>query len=617
MNRLFLQIVNMSIAAGWLVLAVLLLRMILRKAPRWVNVLLWGIVALRLLCPFSMESALSLIPSAETIPLNVEWAAEPAIDSGINAINGIVNPVLSGSFAPNPVASINPLQIWIPVFSILWLIGSAVMLLYTAISYFRLRRKIDTAVRYRDNIFQSENVVSPFVLGIIRPRIYLPFELDGQDLEHVIAHEQAHICRKDHWWKPIGFLLLTVYWFHPLLWLAYLFLCRDIELACDEKVIKNLDNQQRAEYTQALVACSVSRRRVAACPLAFGEVGVKERVKSVMNYKKPAFWFVAFSVILCGVVAVCFLTDPKQEDFELSFVIPAGSQESVIYSDTEISPTKNQIIIQTGKNLGDTEVSLLPVKADQESAVEQSAYLTPGLQVKMKAEKGEWFKIGISVQNPADEDLVVSVNVKNVEVRISDQTASPNAVFRAEILEIHDGYFGVRPLEGSMELNSADQIEVPIQQMQSSPEPQVGDVIEIEYSGEILETYPARLQEVYRIRVVSEEEKQDLLPQEASIIAVYEVTEPDLVDEYWENNQLVTMVKYYEMSDGTWKTDDFTYQYRLEITGRMANAEKDSTYVFLSNIEDISFEQAWKASGLSSSMADYFKEEDAKLVAMK
>ena len=311
MNELFLKIINMSISASWLILAVLILRLVLKKAPKWVNVLLWGIVAVRLICPLSFESALSLIPSSETIPLDIEMAAKPTIDSGVPAINSVVNPVLS-SFAPpqHVLTSANPLQIWIPILNIIWLIGVGALLLYTAVSYWRLCRKVDTAVRYKGNIFQSENVSSPFVLGIIKPRIYLPFNMNGQDLEHVVAHEQAHIRRKDHWWKPLGFLLLTIHWFNPLMWLAYVLLCRDIELACDEKVIKELGNEQRADYMQALVSCSVNRRRIAACPLAFGEIGVKERVKSVMNYKKPTFWIILAAIIACVVLAVCFLTDP-------------------------------------------------------------------------------------------------------------------------------------------------------------------------------------------------------------------------------------------------------------------------------------------------------------------
>ena len=313
MNEMFLKIINMSISACWLVLAVLLLRLVLKKAPKWVNVLLWGIVAVKLICPFSIESALSLIPSAETIPMNIEMQATPAIDSGINSINSVINPVLSASSNPQPVTSVNPLQVWIPLTAVLWIAGIIILLFYTAISYWRLRSRVDTAVLYKDNIFQSENVSSPFVLGIIKPRIYLPFKINGKNLEHVVAHEQAHIRRKDHWWKPLGFLLLTIHWFNPLMWLSYMLLCRDIELACDEKVIKDLGNEQRADYTQALVACSVNRRMIAACPLAFGEVGVKYRVKSVMNYKKPAFWVIVLAIITCMIVAVCFLTNPSND----------------------------------------------------------------------------------------------------------------------------------------------------------------------------------------------------------------------------------------------------------------------------------------------------------------
>lgn len=310
LKNLFLKITNMSISASWIVIVVLLLRLVLKKAPKWVNVLLWGIVAIRLICPFSFESALSLIPSAETIPMNIEMDATPAIDSGVTAVNSVVNPMISASFTPHPGASANPLQIWIPLAAVTWFFGMVLMLLYTAISYWRLRRKVDTAVRFKDNIFQSENVGSPFVLGILKPRIYLPYSMDGKNLEHVVAHEQAHIRRKDHWWKPLGFMLLTVYWFNPLMWLAYILLCRDIELACDEKVVADLGNEQRADYTQALVACSVNRRMIAACPLAFGEVGVKDRVKSIMNYRKPTFWIIVTALVLCVAVAVCFLTNP-------------------------------------------------------------------------------------------------------------------------------------------------------------------------------------------------------------------------------------------------------------------------------------------------------------------
>ena len=423
MNELFLKIINMSISASWLVLAVLILRFVLKKAPKWINVLLWGIVAIRLICPFSFESQLSLIPSAETIPLNIGMDSTPTINSGISAINNAVNPIISQSNTPMAGASINPLQITIGIYEYIWIFGMIALALYTAISYWRLHRKVDTAVRYKDNIFQSENVSSPFVFGIIKPRIYLPFKMNGQDLEHVVAHEHAHIRRKDHWWKPLGFLLLTIHWFNPLMWMAYVLLCRDIELACDEKVIKELGNEQRGDYTQALVACSVNRRMIAACPLTFGEVGVKERVKSVMNYKKPALWVIIIAVIVCVGVAVCFLTNPKQDSYTLRIVVPAGSQEEFVYTDEEVSTVRNSIKIWSGDGLGDTEVLLFPVNKTAGTGY-TATYLTHGMPVEFDAEKDTWFKIGVNMQNPTNEDIIVYVEVENVEVRIVDEINS-------------------------------------------------------------------------------------------------------------------------------------------------------------------------------------------------
>ena len=659
MNELFLKIINMSISASWLIFAVLILRLVLKKAPKWVNVLLWGIVAIRLICPFSFESALSLIPSAETFPKKIISGPSFDVQSGITPVDNRINDYLGDRYFEGVTVPANNGNTIMTILTIVWTIGILLLVAYTVISYWRLHREIDTAVRYKDNIFQSENVSSPFVLGLIKPRIYLPFKLDGQDMEHVVAHEQAHIRRKDHWWKPLGFLLLTIHWFNPLMWLAYVLLCRDIELACDEKVIKGLSNEQRADYTQALVDCSVNRRMIAACPLTFGEVGVKERVKSVMNYKKPAFWVIIIAVIVCVGVAVCFLTNPKQDRYTLRIVVPAGSQEEFVYTDEEVSTVRNSIKIWSGDGLGDTEVLLFPVNKTAETGY-TATYLTHGMPVEFDAEKDTWFKIGVNMQNSTNEDIIVYVEVENVEVRIVDEinsviewfdyletpdemkwdgsleisltefpdvtfrwtygemlavkgskstslyTGMPiwnayfcdltgdglpelcssiswgsgmidnrviiydyangvsyelsdrgyfdftlrqdhqdgrlyvdktkyhtdelvetgrlvfknhciqiegfsneaHQVFQAEILEIYDGNYLVKPVEGSWELSSADRIEVPIRNAHPSQEPEIGDVIEIEYSGEILETYPARIADVYSIKVVAEKGSQ-------------------------------------------------------------------------------------------------------------
>ena len=405
MNVLFLKIINMSISASWLVMAVLILRLVLKQAPKWINVLLWGIVAVRLICPFSFESALSLIPSAETFPEKAISGPSFDVQTGITPIDNRINDYLGDRYFEGVTVPANNGNHMMNILSMVWMIGILLLIAYTVISYWRLHREIDTAVRYKDNLFQSENVSSPFVLGLIKPRIYLPFNMNGQDLEHVVAHEQAHIHRKDHWWKPLGFLLLTIHWFNPFVWLSYVLLCRDIELACDEKVIRELGNEQRADYTQALVACSINRRTIAACPLAFGEVGVKERVKSVMNYKKPALGIVILAVIACVGVAVCFLTNPMTAD----------------------------------------------------------------------------------------------------------------------------DHFGAE---------------------------------------------------------------------------IYEPTPSEQIDQKYDNEEFVITRLHYENLDGEWISEGYTYKYRLEITGRMNQAAKNITFIVLSNTEDITFDQTWKASGLSSNMAE-------------
>ena len=332
MAAVFLKLLNLSISASWLVLAVLVLRLVSKRSPKWTNVLLWGIVALRLVLPFSVESALSLIPSAETVsPAAVQFAPAPTITSGVSVIDNAVNPSLSEHFAATPEASVNPLYVWTEIAGRVWLIGLAAMLLYALVSYLRLRRRVNVSLRVQENIYLCDAISSPFILGVVKPRIYLPSTLDEVQQRNVLAHEHAHLARHDHWWKPLGFALLAVYWFNPVLWLAYALLCRDIELACDERVIRDMDETAIKTYSTVLLACSVPRKAVAACPLAFGEVGVKERVRNALHYKKPAFWIVAASVIVCIVVAVCFLTNPPTDTDAAGLV--GFHREQVTYAD--------------------------------------------------------------------------------------------------------------------------------------------------------------------------------------------------------------------------------------------------------------------------------------------
>lgn len=382
MDAVFLKLFHMSMTAGWLILAVIVFRLLLKKAPKWLSCVLWVMVAFRLLCPVAPESSLSLIPGEETLSsLEDRYGKAPVLDSGIPSLNNTLNPVLGELLVPAPGTSVNPLQIIMYLAGMIWTAGLFALLIYALASLWRIHRSVREAVFLRDNVWLCDEVKSPFILGVIRPRIYLPSGINEEQMKYVLAHEETHLKRKDHWWKLLGFGLLAVYWFHPLVWAAYILFCRDIELACDEKVIKKMNMDGKKAYSRALVDSSVHRRVMLACPLAFGEVGVKERVKNVLHYKKCASWMIAAAVLGCAAVAVCFLTNPKKDFLNIRIVIPAGSE----------------------------------AESD-----DRSSYVTPGMPVMLNAKKGAWYKIGVAVSNPTDQDIVVYVRVKGVQERIGD-----------------------------------------------------------------------------------------------------------------------------------------------------------------------------------------------------
>lgn len=318
MTALFLKIVNTGISAGWVVLAVLAVRLVLRKAPKWTHVLLWGIVALRLIFPFSLESALSLIPSAQTLPDQLLAGPSFQIHTGVLPVDQRVNEYLGDRYFEGVSVPTGSGRDTMTLFAVLWIVGTLLLLAYMAVSYLRLWLRLSEAVPVEENVFRSRKIEVPFVFGFLKPGIYLPWGMDSETSAYVVRHERAHIRRGDHWWKMIGFLILVVYWFHPLLWAAYLLFCRDIELACDEKVIRELPEEQRAEYSQALLDCSIGRDKGTASgiifPPSFGEQDVKKRIRHILHYRKPAFWVTAGAVAGCAVLAVCFLTDPPSEE---------------------------------------------------------------------------------------------------------------------------------------------------------------------------------------------------------------------------------------------------------------------------------------------------------------
>ncbi|WP_251207310.1 M56 family metallopeptidase [Acetatifactor aquisgranensis] len=506
MGGVFSKVLHMSIAASWLILAVIALRLLLRKAPKWIRCILWGIVAIRLICPVSFESTLSLVPNAEdiasamvrfsgesmaadggpTIVSPIEIGGGASMDARPDGIGGgvpvAVRPdgTVPGGHSLAAESRANLPYLWMETGGILWMIGLGCLLGYALIGYLRLRGSVSEAILLRDNIWIGDRVPSPFILGMFRPRIYLSSSAEESQMGYMLTHEQAHIRRGDHWWKLLGYLLLAVYWFNPLSWVAYILLSRDMELACDEKVIRGLDEAEKKSYLFALLNCSTQRRMVLACPPAFGEVGVKQRVNAVLDYKKPGFWVVLVSVFVCLIVAVCFLTtSPKT--WQIKVTIPAEGTESFYYSDEEISPKSNTLTLYAGEGMGDGMIVLLPVEASQENAYGEPTYITPGMPVKLDVEKGAWYKIGVNkMRDPSGEDKVVYLSVENVEVRIAaGEEAEAGAGMgtgtdagmgtRAEADSANDAYMALRedgqdivpePLEGATPLASAFPIEL-------------------------------------------------------------------------------------------------------------------------------------------------------------
>lgn len=720
----------MSISASWIVLAVLLLRLLLKKAPKWINGILWGIVGLRLIMPFSFESIFSLIPSSETISKAPD-SPRPHFESGVTIIDNQVNDYLGEHYYEGVTRPTGNFADITTILAIVWIVGIALLLAYTIISYSRVKNKIGTAVLLRDNIYQSENVISPFVLGIINPKIYLPFNMNEQDMEHVIAHEQAHINRKDHWWKPLGFLILTLHWFNPLMWLGYVLLCRDIELACDEKVIKELNTEQKADYSQALLNCSVNRRMIAACPLAFGEVGVKDRVKSILNYKKPAFWIIVVAIIASIAVAVCFLTNPtsnKLKDIE-NRTLNSITEETVAVwvSDGENYHSIGAISKNLLEDLSDIKISrkevslnrsedrdashTLVLQTKQDTDLTIYSYLK-GLYIYFNSDfSSVWVNDGV---NPTLSYKVINPEkVKEIFEHIKNYNVSEPAIGGVDSTNVHsfestvsyanwaeasEIYFGALNRE-KMVISSVQHLPIyrfdtlnDLEQFKRT----FGDTFTMDGSWDevpsfnnatakydsaffednsLMLIYVSANNSTHRFKVhsigydeksfcvhieettnaeeadtamagwfvtvaVSDElimnctefdadlnngiellNKADSQDQTATHypnhLELYEVTPSEDIQAKYDNEEFVYQKLHYKATDGTWSCEGYTYKYRLEITGRMNNAAKNTTYIVLSNSKDINFDQTWKASGLSSLMSDYFEPKDAVIVGHK
>lgn len=720
----------MSISASWIVLAVLLLRLLLKKAPKWINGILWGIVGLRLIMPFSFESIFSLIPSSETISKAPD-SPRPHFESGVTIIDNQVNDYLGEHYYEIVTRPTGHFADITTILTIVWIVGIVLLLAYTIISYSRVKNKIGTAVLLRDNIYQSENVISPFVLGIIKPKIYLPFNMNEQDMEHVIAHEQAHINRKDHWWKPLGFLILTLHWFNPLMWLGYVLLCRDIELACDEKVIKELNTEQKADYSQALLNCSVNRRMIAACPLAFGEVGVKDRVKSILNYKKPAFGIIVVAIIASIAVAVCFLTNPtsnKLKDIEnrtlnliteetVAVWVSDGENyhsigaisKNLLEDLSDIKISRKEVSLNRSEDRDASHTLVLQTKQDTDLTI--YSYLK-GLYIYFNSDfSSVWVNDGVKptlsykVINPEKVkgifEHIKNYNVSEPAIGGVDSTnvhSFESTVSYANWAEASEIYFGALNRE-KMAISSVQHLPIyrfdtlnDLEQFKRT----FGDTFTMDGSWDevpsfnnatakydsaffednsLMLIYVSANNSTHRFKVhsigydeksfcvhiaettnaeevdtamagwfvtvaVSDElimnctefdadlnngiellNKADSQDQTATHypnhLELYEVTPSEDIQAKYDNEEFVYQKLHYKATDGTWSCEGYTYKYRLEITGRMNNAAKNTTYIVLSNSKDINFDQTWKASGLSSLMSDYFEPKDAVIVGHK
>ena len=321
-DRIFSALLNRAVAATLLILAVCVYRALSPKAPKWTRLFLWALAGLRLCLPFSIRSAWSLVPSEKILDYETaQYAAKPEITSGIAALNRAVNPAFGESFAATPAASVNPLQVWMHLAGLAWAIGVLALLLAALVSVWKLRRRVQASIGLQKGVRLCDAIDTPFLLGLFRPTVYLPSQLSQQERDVVLAHEAAHKTHGDCVWKGLGYGILCVYWFYPPVWLGYALFCRDLELACDERAVKRLSLEEKKRYASVLLSCSVPRGSFPVCPLAFGEVGVKERVKRVLD-KKPAKALIALALAVCLVIGVCFLTAKQDEQI---YGLSAGS----------------------------------------------------------------------------------------------------------------------------------------------------------------------------------------------------------------------------------------------------------------------------------------------------
>ncbi|NLJ58940.1 MAG: DUF4825 domain-containing protein [Tissierellia bacterium] len=319
MEQLFLTLLNMSLTASYVIIFVIMIRLFLKRFPKVYSYALWFAVLFRLVCPFSFDSIFSLIPDNVNIPQDIAYSPKPEISSGIAVIDSAVNNVLPPPL--NPAASANPMQIWLTIGEVVWLIGIAMLLIYSVITTVKLYRNLRNAKHIEDNIYIANGFKTPFVFGIIKPKIYLPDHLSESERSYVLLHERIHIKRLDHFVKLAFFIVSCIHWFNPLVWIAFYLMGEDMELSCDEKVVKQMGNNIKKEYSTSLLSMSTGRKIIGGSPIAFGENNTESRIKNILNYKKPKNWVGLALIIAVIVVGIALITNPKNNQSE-SVTIP-------------------------------------------------------------------------------------------------------------------------------------------------------------------------------------------------------------------------------------------------------------------------------------------------------
>lgn len=542
MDMLFLKLLNMSISATIVVGIVLLLRLLLKKVPKWLHCALWALVAFRLLCPWSFESEISLLPSAEVFPSEIISSGDIQIYTGFEAVDTEINSGVLESYMEGVTVPVGNTSRIMDVLTIIWLAGVVLMAGYAIFSYLRLKRKVAASAETAAGVYICDYIGSPFILGIWKPQIYLPSDLSADGAVSVLAHERAHLARKDHWWKPVGYLLLAIHWFNPVLWLAYILLCRDIEMACDEKVIRDMTAQEKKQYTEVLLRCSIRRSTIAACPLAFGEVGVKDRVKSVLNYRKPAFWLVLAAIIVCIAAAVCFLTDPVgmslanqwniNESKITGVVLTAGEQVSAFPEQADID--------RVMAFLKKAEIESLPISQDrsEDRPKDFSLRLHNGYRELVfwfdsdfsDVWVGDGVKPSLSYRMVSPEDAHAffeeMLHTEIPEPVSGGPDENGNYYFMATVLRTTDKTILVEPMEGCWERKSSDLIWVSLRFQSEHPVPEirVGDRVKVIYNGAIQETYPAQVNWVHDVIVEERIISDSMLQEIAAVVGESKMT---------------------------------------------------------------------------------------------